>query len=527
MNEPQIWWYVTRSSAIIAWVLMTAAVVWGILLSTRVMRKIDNPSWLQDLHRYLGGTSLIMVLIHMVSLMLDEYAHFSIEELLVPFSIEPRFAGLPIALGILAFYLMVAVQGSSYLINRIPRKAWKAIHYSSYVALVAVSFHAGFSSSQDVSQLWYKSLAIFLVAIGAGAAIVRILVGNRTSQRSASAGAPEPARANSQRGRSRDESPTGAARVAEVTQATRLMRVVSATMLTPEVKHIVFEDVAGELLPIWQPGAHITINLADGRTRQYSLCGDPADRKHFEIAVLRIDEPGSGSSWIHENVSSGTELRITDPRNHFELEPAARYTFVAGGIGITPIKAMIESLPQRREWSLHYFGRSRTTMAFLDELLARYPSQVTVWARDELAHKDVRIETLVEDSESQVYSCGPESLMSSLALVTPSDRLHLERFVAVDRTSSNVATPVNVTCRKSKVSFTVPADQTILDALEEHGVPVMGSCRKGVCGTCEVRVKDGVPMHLDSVMSDEEKDELGVMYPCVSRASSPTLVLDI
>jgi ferredoxin-NADP reductase/DMSO/TMAO reductase YedYZ heme-binding membrane subunit len=526
MNEPQIWWYVTRSSAIIAWVLMTFAVVWGVLLSTRVMRKIDNPSWLQDLHRYLGGVSLIMVLLHMVSLMLDEYAHFTVEELLVPFAIEPRFAGMPIALGILAFYLMVAVQGSSYLVNRIPRKVWKAIHYASYVALIAVSFHAGFSSSQDVSQLWYKSLAILLVAIGAGAAIVRILVGSRTSARANSRSVTEPASARANLGRSRDAGAApGAVTVGQ--KPGRRMRVVSVEMLTPEVKHFVLEDLAGETLPVWHPGAHLTLNLADGRTRQYSLCGDPADRTHFEIAVLRIDEPGSGSSWIHENLRAGSELDITDPRNHFELEPANRYTFIAGGIGITPIKAMIESLPQRREWELHYFGRSRTTMAFLDELLERYPDKITVWARDELGNKDARLTSLVEDPSAQVYCCGPESLMSALAIATPAERLHLERFVAVDRASSSVATPVNVTCRKSKVSFIVPEDQTILDALEEHGVPIIGSCRKGVCGTCEVRVKEGTPTHLDSVMSDEEKDELGVMYPCVSRASTPSLVLDV
>ncbi len=520
MNEPQIWWYVTRASAIIAWVLMTLSVVWGVLLSTRVMRKIDNPSWLQDLHRYLGGASLIMVALHMISLVLDNYAHFSIEELLVPFAVEPRFAGGPIALGILAFYLMLAIQGSSYLMNRIPRRVWKAIHYSSYVVLIAVSFHAGFSSSKDVSQLWYKSMAIFLVGIGAGAAIIRILVGSRTSGGRATVAAPS----NAPQRRSRDSvlASDSSPRV-----STRSMTVVSTNDLTPEVKHIVLADAAGAVLPVWQPGAHLTLNLPDGRTRQYSLCGDPADRTHFEIAVLRIDEPGSGSSWIHANIAAGSTIEVTDPRNHFELEPASRYTFVAGGIGITPIKAMIESLPQRREWTLHYFGRSRTTMAFLDELTNRYPEQVSVWARDEMGNMDVRIASLVEDPDTQVYCCGPESLMSSLATCTPADRLHLERFVAVDRASSSVATAVDVTCRKSRVSFIVPPEQTLLDAMEENGVPILGSCRNGVCGTCEVRVKEGTPEHLDSVMSDEEKDELGIMFPCVSRAKSDKLVLDI
>ena len=523
MNEPQIWWYVTRASAIIAWVLMTLAVVWGILLSTRVMRRIDNPSWLQDLHRYLGGAALVMVGLHMVSLMLDTYAHFSVEELLVPFAIEPRFAGLPIALGILAFYLLVAIQASSYLKNRIPEKVWKGIHYSAYVALVAVSFHAGFSSSKDVSQLWYKSLAIGLVAVGAGAAIVRILVGSRTSRTAKNSGTP--ARPLSEETPARKSTPTPAVTASiEI----RRMRVVRSEDITTEVRHFVFEEIDSSTpLPVWQPGSHITLHLPDGRTRQYSLCGDPADRTRFEIAVLRIDEPGSGSSWIHENLRVDTEIDVSGPRNHFELEPAKRYVFVAGGIGITPIKAMIESLPSRREWVLNYFGRSRSTMAFLAELEDRYPGRVSVWARDELGNMDVRLSTLVEDPEAAIYCCGPESLMSGLAVAAGEDRVHLERFVAVDRASATVAQPVDVTCKKSAVTFTVEANESILDAMESNGVPILGSCRKGVCGTCEVRVTSGTPQHLDSVMPDEEKDELGIMYPCVSRATTPTLTLNV
>jgi ferredoxin-NADP reductase/DMSO/TMAO reductase YedYZ heme-binding membrane subunit len=527
MNEPQIWWYVTRASAVIAWVLLTVAVLWGVLLSTRVLRKIDNPSWLQDLHRYLGGTAVIMVGLHMVSLVLDSYAHFSIEELLVPFAIEPRFAGLPIALGILAFYILVAVQASSYLKNRIPPKVWKGIHYASYAAVVAVSFHAGFSSSKDVSQFWYQSLAIILVGLGAAAAITRILVGSRvktsspTNPRTTSLTRAKPL---AQPG-TKNPAPTAPSLSAD----TRSMRVASVDSLTPEVKRFTLVDANGERLPVWHPGAHLTIHLADGRTRQYSLCGDPADRTQYEIAVLRIDEPGSGSSWVHEHLAVDSEVLVSGPRNHFELEPASEYVFVAGGIGITPIKAMIESLPERRKWTLHYFGRSRSTMAFLSELVDDYPESVVVWARDERGDADVPMTDLLTKSvaDAQVYCCGPESLMSALALVVDDDRLHLERFVALDRLSGVDAQPVEVTCRKSRQTFVVGADESLLDAMETRGVPIMGSCRTGVCGTCEVRVVQGTPQHLDSVMSDADKDELGVMYPCVSRAVTDKLVLDV
>jgi ferredoxin len=198
---------------------------------------------------------------------------------------------------------------------------------------------------------------------------------------------------------------------------------------------------------------------------------------------------------------------------------------VAGGIGITPIKAMIESLPPQREWELAYFGRSRATMAFLPELLARYPEQVSVYARDESEERPDLARVLAA-STGDVYCCGPEPLVSAVAEFVPSSRLHLERFLPVVREAAT-AQSVVVTCARSNTELRIAPDENILEALEARGLPVVGSCRKGVCGSCEVRVLDGTPEHLDSVMDDAQKDELGVMYPCVSRATSQTLVLDL
>jgi ferredoxin-NADP reductase len=219
-------------------------------------------------------------------------------------------------------------------------------------------------------------------------------------------------------------------------------------------------------------------------------------------------------------------IEVTGPLNHFELEPSFSYAFIAGGIGITPIKAMIESLPVRRDWQLVYVGRSRRTMAFVDELLARYPGRVLVHAGDENTDS-VDIESFVASMDGDVYCCGPEALMSRVAAAVPHERLHIERFQPIERTAIGGAKAVLVSCRRSKKTFDVPAGQSILDALEQNGLPILGSCRKGVCGTCEVRVLSGTPEHLDSVVDDEEKDRMGVMYPCVSRSSTPELVLDI
>jgi len=183
-------------------------------------------------------------------------------------------------------------------------------------------------------------------------------------------------------------------------------------------------------------------------------------------------------------------------------------------------------------------------MAFVDDLLERYPDRVEVLARDEQLVQPEASDLLIAAfgglvalgtptprgdfaSRADVYCCGPESLMQSVAELVPRERMHFERFVALDRESAQEPRAVTVTCARSDVTFDVEAGESILDALENNGMPVQGSCRTGVCGTCEVRVVTGTPDHLDSVMDDDEKDSLRVMYPCVSRATSAELVLDI
>ncbi|RJT85750.1 ferredoxin-NADPH reductase [Cryobacterium melibiosiphilum] len=510
MIDPHLWWYVTRASAIIAWALMTASVLWGILLSTRVLRRIDSPAWLQDLHRYLGGAALVMVGLHMVSLMLDQWLKFSAVEVLVPFATD--FKPLPVALGILAFYLLVAVQGSSLLMQRLPRRFWKILHYASYLTVLLVSFHAGFTGT-DVGTWWYRAVAITLIGLTTVAVIVRMVTGTRSGR----------SRTPVVRSGATDVSVGEPAHV----QEKRSMVVASVTTVADGVLGIRLEMHEWERLPLWQPGAHLTLHLPNGLQRQYSLCGDPAERNHYDIAVLHTRESAGGSAWIHKNLLPGMTVEVSGPQNHFALEPASEYLFVAGGIGITPIKAMIESLPAHRVWRLVYAGRSRSTMAFADELVARYPGRVRIHAGDE-SDAALNLAAIVTHGlpEAEVYACGPESLMTAVAALVPARHLHLERFVALLRVAP-AAQPVLVTCRKSRQDVLVPAGQSILTALEERGLPVLGSCRTGVCGTCELRVLAGTPQHLDSVMDDAEKDRLRIIYPCVSRASTSTLVLDV
>ena len=198
-------------------------------------------------------------------------------------------------------------------------------------------------------------------------------------------------------------------------------------------------------MPVWAPGAHVTVHLPNGLPRCYSLCGDPADRSRYRIAVHRAASSRGGSAWLHANAAPGTILDVSGPDNHFILEPAEEYLFVAGGIGITPIKAMIEALPAHRRWRLVYIGRSRATMAFSGELQQRWPQHVSVYARDETGVRP-DLARILNDTTAAVYCCGPASMTEELAALVPAPRLHIERFSPAAQQPYPPRRPFEVTC---------------------------------------------------------------------------------
>lgn len=290
----------------------------------------------------------------------------------------------------------------------------------------------------------------------------------------------------------------------------------------------------GEELPRWEPGAHIDLLLDDGLTRQYSLCGDPSDATVWRIGVLLDPNGRGGSRYVHGKLTEGTQVRVRGPRNHFPLVDAPRYRFIAGGIGITPIATMVEQAERAgQEWTLLYGGRTRTSMAFADELAQRYPGRVTVWPQDEggLLDLDGLLET--PDDDTLVYCCGPEALLIAVeqrCVAWPAGALHIERFAAKVATAEETAGALDsfeVVCQRSGTTFEVTAQQSILEVLEDNDVPIMASCYEGVCGTCEVRVLAGTPDHRDSMLTEAEKDAGEVMLICVSRSRSEKLVLDV
>jgi ferredoxin-NADP reductase len=310
--------------------------------------------------------------------------------------------------------------------------------------------------------------------------------------------------------------------------------VRSLAVAADRVLTIELEAPGREELPEWEPGAHVDVILRDGLVRQYSLCGDPADRRRWRLGVLREDVGRGGSEYVHTVLRPGDAVQVRGPRNHFPMVPAEHYLFIAGGIGITPILPMVAQVHrQGGSYRLVYGGRSRSSMAFLDEL-ERYGENVTLVPQDELGLPDIAGLIASAPAGTNVYCCGPEPLIAAVeraAEELPPGALHRERFAAApidpDAEPQPAGDAFEVELASSGEVLTVTPDQSLLEALEEAGVPVLSSCREGICGTCETGVISGEPDHRDSLLSDEEKEESATMLVCVSRACSRRLVLDL
>lgn len=289
-------------------------------------------------------------------------------------------------------------------------------------------------------------------------------------------------------------------------------------------------------LPAWQPGAHIDLHLGQDPTlvRQYSLCSSPDHCDHYEVAVLREPESRGGSSYIADRLQPGDTVTGSAPRNHFRLVPSPRYVFVAGGIGITPILPMLAAADAAgADWTLLYGGRTHDSMAFADELLERWGSQVSVRPQD--VHGLLDLTSLLGSPapDTAIYCCGPAPLIDAVEAICaswPSGALHTERFSAVGGNTAgsddHEDTEFEVEFARSAVTLTVPAGQSIMEVAEEAGIPILYSCEEGTCGSCELTVLSGEPEHRDYVLTEDERQAGKTMMICVSRAKSLRLTLD-
>ncbi|MBO4209139.1 cytochrome P450/oxidoreductase [Micromonospora echinofusca] len=289
-------------------------------------------------------------------------------------------------------------------------------------------------------------------------------------------------------------------------------------------------------LPPWTPGAHLGLRLPSGRLRQYSLCGDPDDRRHYRVAVLREPDGRGGSVELHTLARAGVPLSVRSPRNHFPLVPAGDYLFLAGGIGVTPILAMVRQASREgRPLRVVYGGRSRRSMAFADELCELVGDRLTLVPQDEQGLLDLPAVLATAGPGTAVYCCGPTGMIT--AVERECDRLglggqlHVERFTAGDDLEVTFDpadnTAFEVELARTGRTVRVPADRRLIEVLRETLPGLSYDCEKGYCGACETRVLAGTPEHRDSLLTDEERATGQTMMICVGRSASDRLVLDL
>lgn len=314
----------------------------------------------------------------------------------------------------------------------------------------------------------------------------------------------------------------------------RAVVVEAVDRVAEDVIRLRLASLDGRPLPGWTPGSHIDVECGDpGVSRQYSLCGDPAERSVYEVAVLCEHNGRGGSQWVHGQVQPGDRVAIRGPRNHFRLdESAEKLVLVAGGIGITPIMAMAARAKEvGLDYELHYLGRSRLTMAFVDDMETIHGRRMHVWARDRGSRVDLAALLPVPDPGVQIYACGPQRLLDGLSEACAGwdeDNVRFEHFSSgrgeLDPEKEHA---FELVLKDSGITVQVPAHQTVLQALRTANVDVSSDCEEGLCGSCEIPVVEGEVDHRDVVLTAAERRANERMMSCCSRACGRQLVVDL
>lgn len=304
--------------------------------------------------------------------------------------------------------------------------------------------------------------------------------------------------------------------------------------VTPLVKHFTLVREGGGDLPAFSGGSHVVVAMnIQGRTHRnpYSLMGSPEMNDAYHISVRRQEKSRGGSVYMHEQIKVGSKLEITYPVNLFALEKRAhKHLLIAGGIGITPFMSQIEDLERTgASYELHYAFRSPEHGAFSNQLKSKSPSKVYCYVESNGEVLDFRRLLSQQPLGTHVYVCGPNAMVVALietarALGWPENHVHSEQFSAP--TSGE---PFKLKLSKSNVEIEVPADISMLEALEAAGIDAPYLCRGGACGRCELEVlsADGPLVHMDHYLTDAEKAAGKKIMPCVSRAKCESLELNL
>ena len=290
--------------------------------------------------------------------------------------------------------------------------------------------------------------------------------------------------------------------------------------------------VSGQL-PSFQPGAHVDVHLPNGLVRQYSLTNGPGLTGVYRLGVKLEPDSRGGSRYMHESVRPGDTLQLSEPHNNFSLRrDAARTVLIAGGIGVTPLLSMAQTLErQQLGWELHYFAQSDDHIAF-GEVLEPLSAGVVrhLGLSPEQTADELEKITHGYEATNHVYICGPGPMIEAARAIAsdagwPEDAVHFEYFK--NESDLDDASSFEVLLAQSGQTLVVGEGMSLLESLRAAGVAMPSSCEQGLCGTCMATVLEGELDHQDVYFNDSERAAGDKVLTCVSRATSRRIVLDL
>lgn len=550
--DPQLWWHVARASGLTAWALLSLSVLWGLLLSTRVLGGRAAPAWLLDLHRSLGALTVTFTAVHMIGLYVDEYIHFGARELFVPLASEYR--PWAVAWGVVAMYLLLAVALTSWARHWIPDLLWRWIHRSAFVAFALSTTHT-LTAGTDARNPYLLGAAIAVCAAFAFLCLYRLLAGRRerTAVRSVG-GTPATGGGSAQ---------TVPAIAATTTAAPAFhpLRIRDVRSETADSVSVAF-DVPEDLVAAYRfdPGQFLTLRtgVEGGEVRRcYSICSGIADGE-LRIGVRKV--PGGRlSTRIVDHFAVGETVEVMPPQGRFTttLNPlrSRRVLGVAAGSGITPVLSILRSIitiEPHSTCTLLLGNRDPSSVMLageLDRLVDQAQGRfrvVPLYSRDtsvpeqqrgriepqRLLRPDLAALGLTEVDEA--YMCGPVAMMAGArafleAAGVPAEGIHSETFEAVPapRPSTAVtgAVPFTIIQHGIKTPVVQAPGETVLDAGLRAGLDLPYSCLAGSCGTCVARVALGEVDPGGGELTAAER-EAGDVLTCQATACEESAIVD-
>jgi ferredoxin-NADP reductase/DMSO/TMAO reductase YedYZ heme-binding membrane subunit len=519
---------------------MVGLVLLLLSLTVTPVRMLTGWAWLIALRRTLGLSAFFYLCAHFaIFFLFDREASVSstLREIVLR-----RY--LQIGTAALALLVPLAVTSTDSMITRLGPRRWKAIHRLAYLAAGLGALHYYLLVKADVRQP-----LVF-------AAVLTVLLAFR------------PARLylDARRKRAHHAAPLIAPRRRFWSGE---LRVLGTRDETPDVRTFRLGTGSATPLPfVHQPGQYLNVALTiDGQrvNRSYTIASSPSQTASCEVTIKRTPG-GRASGYWHEALREGSIVKVSAPAGRFVFTGAEAegVVLIAGGVGITPLMAMVRYLTDRC-WtgSIHLiFGaRRRQDIIFADELsrlASRFPNLhlvVTLSGEDDAAWTGPRGRVSAALLKGAVpgiaslpaYLCGPDAMMTEvrallLGLGVPADRIKTEAFVsaatatAMPSTDDASTAPANlppgaasegapmVQFRRSMKSAELPPDRTVLEVAEDAGIDIPFDCRSGICGQCKTKLLEGrVTMDVQDALSADDKAK-GIVLACQARATRDVAV---